>query len=262
MKFGRRRPTYGPMFRLKNYLLRGVPAPPRSITYTPKASLALSQMYGNDTVGDCTCAGVGHIEGVLTANAGDEFIYTPAEMIAFYSAVSGYIPGDEATDNGADEVTVLNRWLNKGFPPGQHHPAGWLWLDATEPMEYRLALYWFENLYFGLELPAAWVTPFPSSNGFVWDVAGAPDPDNGHAVMGCSYSPYGPPKNGVGICSWGLLGLMTDRAIAEYCVPSAGGALYTIVSQDAINKLSQQAPNGFNLQQLLADFKSMGGRVV
>jgi hypothetical protein len=96
----------------------------------------------------------------------------------------------------------------------------------------------------------------PSAPGFVWDAAGPPDPENGHCVVGVGYN-----NKGVTIATWGMTGLMTDHAIAKYATPDAGGELYTVVSQDAIDKASQKAPNGFDWSQLLADFDSMGGNV-
>jgi hypothetical protein len=100
------------------------------------------------------------------------------------------------------------------------------------------------------------INPMPSSSGFVWDVAGAPDPDNGHCVVGVGYD-----AKGVTIDTWGMTGLITDHAIAKYATVAGQGELYTVVSQDAINRATQKAPNGFDWSQLVADFDSMGGSV-
>ena len=69
----------------------------------------------------------------------------------------------------------------------------------------------FENLYFGLELPDAWINPMPDAPGFVWDAAGPADPQNGHCVVGVGYT-----AQGITIDSWGMTGLLTDKAIAKY----------------------------------------------
>ena len=61
--------------------------------------------------------------------------------------------------------------------------------------------------------------------------------------------------------TWGMTGLMTDAAIAKYATQSANGELYTVVSQDGMDKATQKAPNGFDWSQLTADFDSMGGSV-
>jgi len=256
-RLGRTRPiARGPQFRLRNYLLRGLPAPPASCDYSKAAKTALSKLYLNDTLGDCVIAGIGHIVGILTSNAGVPFLYTNQQIIALYSAIGGYVPGDPATDNGCDEQTALNYWENNGAPAGSHRIAGWLAVNAADPEEYRIALWLFENLYFGMELPAAWIAPMPSASGFIWNVAGNPVPTNGHCVAGAGYG-----AQGVSIATWGMTGLITDAAIAKYASTQANGALYTVVSQDAIVRASKLAPNGFDWSQLIADFDSMGGYV-
>ncbi len=256
-KLGRKRPVArGPRFSLRNYLTRGIPSPPATISYAHAASTALSNIYENDKLGDCVIAGIGHVVGVLTGNAGKPFIYTNQQIIKLYEEIGGYVPGEPSTDQGCDEVTALNYWENKGAPVGAHKIAGWLAVNAADPTEYRTALWLFENLYFGLELPDAWVNPMPDGPGFTWNVAGNPDPNNGHCVIGVGYT-----AQGVTIDTWGMLGLMTDAAVAKYAAPNANGDLYTVVSQDGINKATQKAPSGFDWSQLVADFDSMGGSV-
>jgi hypothetical protein len=44
----------------------------------------LSQMYENDQLGDCVIAGCGNVEGVITANAGDQVVYTDEQIITEY----------------------------------------------------------------------------------------------------------------------------------------------------------------------------------
>jgi hypothetical protein len=256
-KLGRTRPVArGPRFSLRNYLMRGITPPPASCDYTKAAAPALANVYGNDTLGDCVIAGMAHVVGVLTGNAGSLFTYSNQQIVELYSAIGGYVPGDPATDKGCNEQTALNYWENNGAPAGSHKIAGWLAVNAADPAEYRTALWLFENLYFGLELPDAWITPMPREPGFVWDVAGAPDPDNGHCVAGVGYTPQG-----VTIDTWGMTGLLTDRAINKYGSLSAHGDVYTVVSQDGISAATQKAPAGFDWSQLIADFDSMGGSV-
>ena len=96
----------------------------------------------------------------------------------------------------------------------------------------------------------------PSKPGFTWDVAGPPNPDNGHCVVGVGYS-----NKGVKICTWGMLGTLTDEAVEKYATTTGSGELYTVISQDAINKATQKAPAGFDWSQLIADFNSMGGNL-
>jgi hypothetical protein len=256
-KLGRRRPiSRGPRLSLKNYLTRRLAPPPATCDYSAPAMAALSQMYLNDTLGDCVIAGIGHVVGTLTSGAGDQYIYTSDQIVTLYEAIGGYNPDNPATDQGCDEVTALNYWENNGAPAGAHQIAGWLAVDATNPLEYRTALYLFENLYFGMELPDAWVQSAGAGAAINWDVAGPPDPSNGHCVVGVGYN-----QQGVTIATWGQLGTITDAAVAAYASPGANGALYTVVSQDALNSATSTAANGLDWSQLVADFDSMGGNV-
>jgi hypothetical protein len=264
VRLGRKRPiAHGPRFHLGNYLTRTLPPPPPAIDYSKPAAASLGNIYGNDKLGDCVIAGIGHVVGVLTAGAGDPFLYNLGQIIALYSAIGGYNPsappdanGQNPTDQGCDEVTALNYWENNGAPAGQHKIAGWLSVNAADRVEVRTALWLFENLYFGLELPDAWVNPMPDAAGFVWNAAGAPDPQNGHCVVGVGYN-----AEGITIDTWGMLGQMTNAAVQRYATSHAHGALYTVVSQDAVAKATQKAPSGFDWSQLIADFDSMGGSV-
>ena len=258
VKLGRRRPVApGPQLRLKNYLTRRLAPPPASCDWSGAARSSLAQIYDNDTLGDCVVAGMAHVVGTMTGGAGAEFIYTEAQIISLYSAIGGYVPGDPATDNGCDEVTALNYWQDQGAPAGSHQIAGWLAIDPADPVEYRTALYLFENLVFGMELPNAWLDGPPSPSGkLLWDVAGNPDPANGHCVAGVGYD-----TKGVTISTWGTLGTITDAAIAAYATASAGGGLYAVVSRDALNNVTGLAENGLDWSQLAADFDAIGGNV-
>ncbi len=253
--FGRKRPgPRGPRFKLKNYLLRAFPSPPDRCDYTLLASSALSQVYMNNTLGDCVIAMMAHVEDVWQGNSGGvPNIFTNGQIEAEYASIGGYVVGDDSTDNGCDEVTALNSWQRYGFsglPPIQ----AWVQVDGSDSLEYRTAIYLFENILFGMELPDAWVQSMPQGSGFTWDAAGAPNPNNGHAFPACKYDAF----NGcVYNETWGLQGILTDRAIAQYTTAQSQGAVYTALSPEILVRAQQRAPNGFNWTQLLSDIESM-----
>jgi hypothetical protein len=270
-KMGCRRPVAPcPRLSLKNYLLRtGLPTPPSTIDYSPAAKAELANIYENDALGDCVIAGMGHIEGVLTGNAGNPLMLTTAQITALYSSIGGYVSGDPATDNGCDPETALNWWQQNGlFPgatvsgefglpvtaPGQHKIAGAMVADATDQQELMLMSWLFENLGVAMELPDEWVSPMPSGSGFIWKNAGPPVPENGHFVAGCGYD-----TGGLIIDTWGMLGTLTFAAVARYATPSNGGQVYAVISTDAIAKGKLKAPNGFDWTQLEADFQALKG---
>jgi|SRR5579864_1523388 len=257
---GRKRPVArGPRLSLKNYLMRSFTPGPMIFDYTREAAAALAQMYGNDVMGDCVIAAMEHLAGVLTGNStGTPIIFPDTNTVRLYSAIGGYVPGDPSTDNGCDEVTALNYGQQNGLlADGSHKFSGWIALDGTDAVEVRTACWLFENVFFGVELPDAWITPFPSTSGFTWDAAGPSDPQNGHAFVGAAYN-----KQGVVISTWGMLGTLTYSAIAQYASQASGGQVYAVLSADIISKAMEKAPMGFDWSQLLADLQAIGGGVV
>jgi hypothetical protein len=260
--FGRKRPKVRPLtLAFKNYTMKSLAAPPPNCSYfTTSVVDVLSQMYLNDQLGDCVIAELGHTAGVMTGNANGSAgaaIFTDAQITALYSAIGGYVPGDPSTDNGCVITDALAYWATKGLlPDGSHKIAGYLAIDGTDKQEVQTAVEIFENLDFGIELPDKWVSPMPSSSGFVWDVAGAADPDNGHSVLGFSYD-----ELGVLPSTWGMVGHITWAAIAEYTEQQNGGELYTVISQDQLSKAQARTPRGIDWTQMVADFESLGGSV-
>jgi hypothetical protein len=256
LKFGRHRPPTGrKLLRFRDYASAELPSPPETFDYTENAQRALNEMYLNDQLGDCCIAGGAHLFGVLNENArGNPSIYTNAEIISLYSAIGGYVPGDPSTDNGCDEQTALNYMVKPGWTG--HRAVGWVTVDATNITEVKTALWLFENLYFGIELPDAWISPNPPNNsGFIWDVAGDPDPNNGHCVVGAACT-----SAGVKIGTWGMTGTMTYAAVSKYAA-SPSGELYTVISEEGLAKATHKTPAGFDFAQLSADFETLGGQL-
>jgi hypothetical protein len=254
-KLGRRRPSPTHMrMNLGLYMAADLPVPPTVEHWSYAAEGCLAQMYKNDSLGDCTAAGAGHILGVWRGNAGNsDRVPTDADVVAFYSKTTGYVPGNASTDQGGDEITVLNDWRDKGFfADGSGKILGWCNVNGANVLQVKQAIYLFENVYFGVELPDAWVTPGPSGTGFVWNVAGPPNPQNGHCFVGVGYN-----SNGVQICSWGMIGTVTWAAIAKYATTICEGELHVALSADAINRAKAKAPNGLDAAALTADLKAM-----
>jgi hypothetical protein len=256
-KLGRNRPVARQRrLMLGNYLLATLPPAPPSVDYSVWAPNFLAEVLGNDTLGDCLSAGAFRIGATLLGGSGQKIPFTVQDVINFYSASCGYVPGDPSTDQGGDEETVLRYWQETGLLPGQHKIAGFLGVDGTVAEQVRQAIWRFENSYFGVELPDAWINPFPSAPGFVWDVAGDGNPDNGHCFCGIGYD-----NVGVQIDSWGMIGTITWAAVAKYATRAAHGDLYTVLGQDAVNVVSGKNPLGFSWTAMVADFDALGGTV-
>jgi len=250
-KMGRIRPTTRPKMKFSHYLHEGIPDAPVSGDYTQMAKDSLNRLYMNDKLGDCVIAGMGHLEGVFTSSSyGKASIFSDAQIVSMYSAIGGYIPGNPNTDGGCDEMTALKYWQKNGFVHPSHKIVNFMSVNAASLTQINHALYLFENLMFGVEMPDAWVNPEPDSSGFVWDVAGDPVPENGHCFVSAKWSP-----KGVAVETWGMEGTLTYPAIAKYAKAPAG-ELYVVLTPEIIKKASDKALNGLNWKKLEADFAS------
>jgi hypothetical protein len=253
-RFGRKRPSLEKRLghkKMARYMTEE-PVPDHDWS-TLCAASAISDVLGNDSLGDCTAAGAGHLIDVFTAGGGAPTAVTAAQAIAFYSLSTGYNPADPSTDQGGDEVTVLTTWRDQGFDGhGAHAIAGFVQVDPTNVLELRAACYHFGGLYFGLELPDTYTNPFPSANGFVWG-SGTPDPNQGHCVVG-----FGANSTGILIDSWGLKGTLTYEAITQLCADSAGGMVFAVIEPEWVSKVSGASPSSLNWTQIQADFNLLG----
>jgi len=251
----RKRPAYNTRrLSLALYLTPKLPPPPDICDYSQRALQSLQQVYLNDRLGDCVVAGVAHMIGVWTGNAGKPSIFGDWAIKNAYAAFSGgEYPG---ADNGCSEEEALDVWVHTGFTPKYANPHKilcWVAVDASNPTEVKSALWLFEGLMSGLEMPDEWLAPMPDVDGFLLSAQGDPNPDNGHCMAHFSYD-----EQGLGTATWGLYGKTTWAAVEKYMRRRAGGALYAAVSLDQLIRATQKAPTGFDATQLLADARAIG----
>jgi hypothetical protein len=213
--------------------------------------------------GNCVLAEEAHFIGVVTGNAGSLYSYTVAQTLAAYSAITGYNPAIPSTDQGTDPIAALNYFTQNAYADGTKL-AGYAEVDATNQAEVQFAINAFGNLKMWVGLPNAWISTFPSSNGFVWDVAPT-NPNQGHCIGSPSYNStrvVGVTSQGVQVMTWGLIGTVTWPALAALFTDSAGGGLAVRVTPDWIVKNSQKTPSGFAYADLCSDFNALFGKSI
>jgi len=233
---------------LASYLTPALPAPPASLDISTK--VPSWGMMANDQLGDCTCAAAGHLIMEWTANAGKQMVTpTDQQIIAAYSAITGYNPSTGANDNGANEVDVLNYWRQTGIAGDQI--GAYVALEPANHTHVMDSVYMFEGCYIGVQLPKT--AQAQTQNNQPWSVPpsgtggdGAPGSWGGHAVPVVAYD-----TRGVTVVTWGALQIMTWSFWATYCDEA-----YAILSTDYING-NKQAPQGFSLDQLQADLADL-----
>ena len=97
-RMGRKRSVArGPRLSLRNYLIAGQePTPPPGGTYATAAAVSLSNIYENDTLGDCVIAAMGHMTMQWSWYAtGGKSVVTPtdAQILEAYKALCPAVSG-------------------------------------------------------------------------------------------------------------------------------------------------------------------------
>ena len=238
MKFG------GPILQLSDYL-ENVPAPPSKVYWEYKVKEPW-QMEGNDTVGDCTIACIAHMIMLATAHTGTMVVPTTEEVLAVYSAITGYDPSDPSTDTGANIADVLNYWQKTGITIGGavHKIVAWAQIDQTNRTEVEQALWLFGGVDLGIEVYQSMMDQ--TNAGQAWDNPSGSDL-GGHSVPIFGYG-----SEGCTCVTWGALQQMGWPCFQRICSEA-----YCVITQDWINQLSGKTYSGFNLAQLQADLAAL-----
>lgn len=220
-----------------------------------------AHMWGNDSYGDCECAGVANylqrlerVETRLTPPITDD------DVVARYKAMTGCeSPGDN-NDTGLNTVDNLNSWrtgwtLNKVWRPGAkptdrtYNIAAYGMVNHKDPHQTRLATYLFHGILIGADLPVTAQGQF--EQGQVWDVVanagGSADPGSwgGHCMYGKAFDP-----NHMKLLTWSKEVIVTNAWWDEY----VSEAFCVIDSLDTWKKNN----HAFDVAALLAEMKNCG----
>ena len=263
-------------YHLAKYMLDGHKMPdivgvPERPDWATGAWQGLGDIDGNDTSGDCCYAAIMHLiccvmaatePPLRTGEVSNPTWPSKTEAWDLYSRVNvasgnpAFDPNIPSTDIGGDLPTVMNYLMTNSailYDP-TWIADGWLTVDASKPDEIRTAIWLFGGTYKALCLPTAYVNPFPSKSGFVFDVAGPPVPDNGHCIVDYMANL----SQGSGIDTWGMTGMMTYAANAKYCTLSGAGEMHAILWKNWKETGKNIAPNAIDYDSLEADLKAWG----
>lgn len=128
-----------------------IPPPPPTIDYL--SCMSRIDMLGNDFAGDCFYAALAHLIQAQTALMGKERVFTVDEVIAMYSRDTGYVRGDDSTDNGTNMYDGLTAVVQKGFCEIQLE--GFALVDGTSFTKCHEGIYVGGGLLWGVDLPLA-----------------------------------------------------------------------------------------------------------
>lgn len=188
----------------------------------------LFPMDGNDSVGDCTIAGIAHGETVYSGLIGKKKIPSLRLVLKVYYKLTG------GQDTGLNELDVLNYWRKRTFDCDKI--IAYAEIDPKNHLHVQQAIRYFGGIYLGFNVQQNAIKDF--NNKVPW-TPGVLTGD-GHAVYATGYD-----QNYVTVLTWGNTQKGT-WAWWDKCVDEA----YAIIPPEA--KKPGFCP-GFSFAQLQAD---------
>jgi hypothetical protein len=225
----------------------GTALPPPSPTAAWQDAVPDSQwgMYGNDQIGDCTCAAKAHILMAVTANAGQGIVMPSLdEVIAMYSAVSGYDPRTGANDNGA-AMTDVNAYLLQHGLAGRKI-LGWVKIDHTSRVHFEQCVELFGACDVGVHLPEFAEEQFDHDQ--PWELS----PNNGPIAGGHDVPYFGYHKQDESCVTWGRVQLCSLDWFQQFADEG-----YGLIWEDWFDTHTGLSPSHFDRDQLWEDLQAL-----
>lgn len=175
----------------------------------------------NDRYGDCACVCPANIILALTTLALVKRRLSDAQILAFYTLVSGFDPNDPSTDNGCVVLDVLLKWHTAGiaYGDGVDRIDGYANVDFRDHEKVRQIIAFIGPIDLGVNLPNGWM------NAATWDVSTAGvGIAGGHCITAIGYTEAGPL-----IVSWGQVFTVTWAAWDQFVMEA-----HIVLSRDAL----------------------------
>lgn len=199
---------FGMVFRASE-----LPTPPPTFG---RAGLIKSYgMFANDDVGDCVWAGAAHETMLWTREGlGPAAAFTDANVLAAYSAVTGYTPSKPATDQGTDMQEAAAYRQKTGITDAdgkQHTVDAYMEIRPKDIDQIMLATYLMGAVGFGMQFPSSAEDQFDA--GEPWDIVLNSRVEGGHYVPVIDRTKSG----NLVVVTWGKEQEMTPAFAEKYC---------------------------------------------
>jgi hypothetical protein len=206
-------------------------------------------MLGNDTVGCCVIADDGHYEMLRTANSGTIAQPTTAEILAQYSAETGYDPsqtqpdGTNPTDNGTDETGDCQYMISTGLLGHKSQATAMVNPSNLDHVKWTMQI--FGRCRMGISVTQKMMDQFNA--GEPWsdtDTTAAAEDHDVPLVLYTGQTLY--------VVTWGRLQLVTEACFRALCCFEAHAEAFPdwITSQGT-------APSGLDMEHLISDLQAV-----
>lgn len=232
-------------FKLADYTTGTLPTPPR--LYGHQSLIRSWGMLGNDQYGDCVWAGAGHEHMLWNAESKKPFQITSQNVLAAYSAVTGFDPRNPNTDQGTDMEEAAKYRRQTGLLDAmnnRHQVGAYLDIPVGNTDKIKQAAYLFSAVGIGIRFPDSAMTQF--NRGMPWTVKAGAQIEGGHYVPIVGYN-----SSYIYVITWGRVQPCSYAFIRKYMDE---GIVY--LSNDFLNTTGKTI-DGFDLSTLQSDLAQL-----
>jgi hypothetical protein len=234
--------------KLSDFLDHAAVLPEVPAMFGRERSVDVQNMYANDKWGCCVFAGAAHETRLWSREGtGTPVTFTDDNILADYSAVTGFNLNDPSSDQGTNMGDAAKYRQTVGVVDAtgkRHRVAAALLLHKGDWDQHMVAAYIFEAIGFGFEVPASINDQF--AEGKPWDMVPGSPIVGGHYV-----AMFGRNSHGNAVAStWG-----GETAITRPFVEKYNDESYAYISEEMLR--SGTSPRGFDMPKLQAYLASL-----
>jgi hypothetical protein len=258
VKYGLHDPRPGAIpLRLATYLHHSLlPTPPPKFGHMGLIDhwgmLGNGQSFDNppeipDGVGDCAVAGPEHQIMLDCKESGTSVSFSVETTIKNYSEMTGYVLGDQSTDNGTAIDAMAQHWLNVGIADdagNRHKVVAVVDLNPGDLRELWVAMYLFQSVGLGFALPES--AEEQTARGEAWDYVRGANIVGGHYVPAFNKLS----TDLIGGVSWGAGQPFTNRFFTKF-----NNQGVVVLDEEALTNMRNI--DGFDDRQLRDDIKQV-----
>ncbi|WP_141692888.1 hypothetical protein [Leifsonia xyli] len=232
-------------FKFRDYAV-SIPTPPTRMGHQ---ELSDSNMFANDRIGDCVCAGAGHETLLWNRESGRKVEITDKQVISMYSDITGYDPKDPSTDQGTTVADAASWRRKKGLEDAtgkRHRIAAYTSISPSNKTEHMQSIWLFSAVGIGFDVPRSAMVQF--QNNEPWEVVQGSQPEivGGHYVAAVGYD-----TKYLYVITWGKIQKMSWDFLEKYNDES-----FTYLSKEFLDKKGKN-PEGFDLEALKLDLSRL-----
>jgi len=175
-----------------------LPAAPASVS-VPAAAYPID---GNDQFGDCTMAGVAHLDAAWDAEVGvADPVPDDQEVVRTYFELTG------GQDTGLNEADVLQTWRTQGL--FGRKIAAYAPVDPRSIVELHQSVAFYGGCYLGIQCPQSAQQQFASGQPWTYDPSSPIE--GGHCIVALGYT-----ANALLCATWGGIAEVTYPFLAHF----------------------------------------------